>query len=98
MKPNGSEIIMHCKPHQNGDTPKTFRDAGRSVSIAGTEFQDAIIAAISEVTNGRNYQHLEPAEARDARERDLEAIDQLRVASKAAIQIGLELFRMGEAE
>jgi hypothetical protein len=87
---------MHCKPHSNGNTPQDFKKAGRAIHAASNAFNDAISAALSEITNSRNYQHLSTSEALAARDADLWRIRTMRQGAQEAADVGLELFKSGE--
>ena len=70
--------MLSARPQMNGNEAGDFRKAARTLIDAQDALEDAIRFVSMNVTHGRNYQHLENADA--ARNVDLEAVDELRKA------------------
>ncbi len=87
---------MNAKPNLNGNTPEDFRNAGaRLHDIAITTKEKMGEADLHEITNGRNYQHIEPIHS--ARITDLARIAKIVEALDDLEAIGRELYDIGSA-
>lgn len=69
-------MIINARPHINGNSDGDFFDAISAVSEAFDALEKALSKVRSNVTHGRNYQHLEANEALWGRQYDVEAVKQ----------------------
>ena len=83
---------MNAKPHLNGNRPADFQDAGQNLYTIATDAEMAIRSAVSDIFNGRNYQHYTTQTgANVAREQDLLKIKAIYAALSDLQDIALEL-------
>ena len=82
---------LNALPGPNGNTADHFRSVYHKLNKAIIETELALYAVQSDVTHGRNYQHLSGEEAGDARNEDLKTLDDLRggIAAMMKFQSGI---------
>lgn len=68
-------VTIGARPHRNGNTPESFRRAAQAIDTAAQDLEKACREHLSEITHGRNYQHLTEGDAQVARQRDLETVN-----------------------
>jgi len=87
---------MNAKPNLNGNSPKSFQDAGRTLYDVANATSITMRDALCEITNGRNYQHLSPNSS--ARSDDLARIKKIIEALNDLQEIGIELDDAGDTK
>lgn len=85
----------HAQPHINGNTPDSFKSAGREIHDLAREAREKLRTAFSEPLNSRNYQHMDVLEAAQARNVDLERMNRALDALNDIEAFGIEIYQNG---
>lgn len=87
--------MINARPHINGNRPENFRAVGRRLSLASEELDKVLVRMREETFHGRNYQHLEPGEAEQARSDDLVTLHALVSLVEIAKRLSTDIYRKG---
>ena len=85
---------MNAKPNLNGNSPKSFQDAGAQLHDVANVARNSMREALYQVTHGRNYQLSE--DFRSDRAEDLARIAKITEALNDLEAMAMEIYDAGQ--
>lgn len=86
---------VNCRVHSNGNSAESFHHAGSALMIAADEARTAVVSNMTSIFHGRNYQHLGPTEAQNAREMDMHNYNTILASLTLMHDLGLHIGLLG---
>ena len=87
---------MNAKPNLNGNSPKSFQDAGKKLHDAANVARHSMREALYQVIHGRNYQLSQ--DAASDRAEDMARIAKITAALNDLEAMAMEIYDLGENE